>query len=40
MADLVTPNIKEASILLGGMVLETVADMRRAAKSIYDMGPR
>jgi len=40
MADLVTPNIKEASILLGGMVLKTVADMRHAAKSIYDMGPR
>uniref|UniRef100_A0A7C8Z5Y6 thiamine phosphate synthase n=1 Tax=Opuntia streptacantha TaxID=393608 RepID=A0A7C8Z5Y6_OPUST len=40
MADLATPNIKEASILLGGMVLKTVADMRHAAKSIYDMGPR
>ncbi|XP_074275015.1 thiamine biosynthetic bifunctional enzyme TH1, chloroplastic [Silene latifolia] len=40
MADLVTPNIKEASVLLGGMQLETVDDMRRAAKLIYDMGPR
>ncbi|KAH9625592.1 hypothetical protein KSS87_017067 [Heliosperma pusillum] len=40
MADLVTPNLKEASVLLGGMQLETVGDMRRAAKLIYDMGPR
>lgn len=38
--DLVTPNLKEASILLGGMHLETVADMQHAAKLIYDMGPR
>lgn len=40
MADIVTPNLKEASALLGGMRLETVDDMRSAAKSIYDMGPR
>ncbi|KAL9246147.1 hypothetical protein vseg_019720 [Gypsophila vaccaria] len=40
MADLVTPNLREASVLLGGMQLETVNDMRRAAKLIYDMGPR
>ncbi|KAL2906677.1 Thiamine biosynthetic bifunctional enzyme TH1 chloroplastic [Bienertia sinuspersici] len=40
MADLVTPNLKEASSLIGGMRLETVADMRSAAKLIYDMGPR
>ncbi|KAA8536560.1 hypothetical protein F0562_029038 [Nyssa sinensis] len=40
MADIVTPNLKEASALLGGMQLETVGDMRSAAKSIHDMGPR
>ncbi|KAL2511866.1 Thiamine biosynthetic bifunctional enzyme TH1 [Abeliophyllum distichum] len=40
MADIVTPNLKEASALLGGVPLETVADMRSAAKSIHDIGPR
>ena len=40
IADIVTPNLKEASALLGGVQLETVADMRAAAKSIHDMGPR
>lgn len=40
MADIVTPNLKEASALLGGVSLETVADMRSAAKSIHDIGPR
>ncbi|KAF5939206.1 hypothetical protein HYC85_023465 [Camellia sinensis] len=40
MADIVTPNLKEASALLGGVQLETVDDMRSAAKSIHDMGPR
>nr|GEU80943.1 thiamine biosynthetic bifunctional enzyme TH1, chloroplastic isoform X1 [Tanacetum cinerariifolium] len=40
MADIVTPNLKEASALLGGLQLETVTDMRTAAKSLHDMGPR
>lgn len=40
LTDLVTPNLKEASLLLGGMHLETVDDMRSAAKLIYNMGPR
>lgn len=40
MADIVTPNLREASALLGGMPVETVADMRSAAKAIYDIGPR
>ncbi|CAL5349899.1 unnamed protein product [Camellia sinensis] len=40
MADIVTPNLKEASALLGGVQVETVDDMRSAAKSIHDMGPR
>ncbi|XP_073120891.1 thiamine biosynthetic bifunctional enzyme TH1, chloroplastic [Henckelia pumila] len=40
LADIVTPNLREASTLLGGLPLETVADMRSAAKSIHDIGPR
>ncbi|WOL02374.1 putative thiamine biosynthetic bifunctional enzyme, chloroplastic [Canna indica] len=40
MADIVTPNLKEASAILGGVSLRTVADMRSAAKSIHDLGPR
>ncbi|XP_058097286.1 thiamine biosynthetic bifunctional enzyme TH1, chloroplastic isoform X2 [Magnolia sinica] len=40
MADIVTPNLKEASALLGGVLLETVADMCSAAKSIHSLGPR
>ncbi|KAF6139375.1 hypothetical protein GIB67_026217 [Kingdonia uniflora] len=40
MADIVTPNLKEASALLGGVELKTVADMHFAAKAIHDLGPR
>ncbi|KAI3445621.1 hypothetical protein Pfo_002286 [Paulownia fortunei] len=40
LADIVTPNLREASALLGGAPLQTVADMRSAAKSIHDIGPR
>ncbi|XP_010246307.1 PREDICTED: thiamine biosynthetic bifunctional enzyme TH1, chloroplastic isoform X1 [Nelumbo nucifera] len=40
MADIVTPNLKEASALLGGVQLETVSDMYSAAKSIQSLGPR
>lgn len=40
LADIVTPNLREASALLGDIPLETVADMRSAAKSIHDIGPR
>ncbi|KVI11032.1 thiamine biosynthetic bifunctional enzyme TH1, chloroplastic-like isoform X1 [Cynara cardunculus var. scolymus] len=40
MADIVTPNLKEASALLGGLQLKTVTDMRSAAKSLHNMGPR
>ncbi|CAK7357058.1 unnamed protein product [Dovyalis caffra] len=40
MADIVTPNIKEASALLGGIHLETVADMCNAAKLLHALGPR
>jgi hydroxymethylpyrimidine kinase/phosphomethylpyrimidine kinase/thiamine-phosphate diphosphorylase len=40
MADIITPNLKEASALLGGRQLQTVSDMRSAAKLLHDMGPR
>ncbi|KAF3444464.1 hypothetical protein FNV43_RR14156 [Rhamnella rubrinervis] len=40
MADIVTPNLKEASALLGGLKVETVSDMHSAAKLLHDMGPR
>ncbi|KAK6945629.1 Thiamine phosphate synthase/TenI [Dillenia turbinata] len=39
-ADLVTPNLKEASALLGCPQIQTLADMRSAAKLIYNMGPQ
>ncbi|XP_031272385.1 thiamine biosynthetic bifunctional enzyme TH1, chloroplastic-like isoform X1 [Pistacia vera] len=39
MADIVTPNVKEASALLG-MQVATVADMRSAAKLLHNLGPR
>ncbi|XP_028800917.1 thiamine biosynthetic bifunctional enzyme TH1, chloroplastic-like isoform X1 [Neltuma alba] len=40
LANIVTPNIKEASVLLGGVPVRSVSDMRAAAKLIHDMGPR
>ncbi|MQL71168.1 hypothetical protein Taro_003442 [Colocasia esculenta] len=40
MADIVTPNLKEASTILGGLRLETIADMYSAARSIHKLGPR
>lgn len=40
MADLITPNLKEASALLDGMQMKTVADMCSAAKLLHQMGPR
>lgn len=40
MADIVTPNLKEASVLLGDVPLKSVSDMRAAAKLIHDLGPR
>ncbi|KAG9447464.1 hypothetical protein H6P81_013592 [Aristolochia fimbriata] len=40
MADIVTPNLKEAAALLGGLRLETVADMHHAARCIYNLGPK
>ncbi|KAK7412039.1 hypothetical protein VNO78_03485 [Psophocarpus tetragonolobus] len=40
ITDIVTPNLKEASALLGGLPLHSVSDMRTAAKLIHDLGPR
>ncbi|KAE9591901.1 putative transferase [Lupinus albus] len=40
MADIVTPNIKEASALLNNVPLKSVSDMRDAAKLIHELGPR
>jgi hydroxymethylpyrimidine kinase/phosphomethylpyrimidine kinase/thiamine-phosphate diphosphorylase len=40
IADIITPNVKEASALLDGFRIETVAEMRSAAKSLHEMGPR
>lgn len=40
IADIVTPNLKEASALLDGLKILTVSDMRSAAKLLHDMGPR
>ncbi|XP_021286161.1 thiamine biosynthetic bifunctional enzyme TH1, chloroplastic isoform X2 [Herrania umbratica] len=40
MADIITPNLKEASALLDGVQLETVDDLRCAARLLYDMGPK
>ncbi|KAF8104977.1 hypothetical protein N665_0165s0062 [Sinapis alba] len=40
VADIITPNVKEASALLGGVPIQTVAEMRSAAKSLHEMGPR
>ncbi|KAM0939901.1 putative transferase [Dioscorea sansibarensis] len=40
LADIVTPNLKEASALLGGCSLKSVTDMYSAAKSIHSLGPR
>ncbi|BFG19853.1 hypothetical protein CerSpe_061270 [Prunus speciosa] len=40
MADIITPNLKEASALLDGVKIKTVSDMRSAAKLLHDMGAR
>lgn len=40
MSEIVTPNLKEASALVGGEPLGTIADMCAAAKSIHKLGPR
>jgi hydroxymethylpyrimidine/phosphomethylpyrimidine kinase len=39
-AMLVTPNIPEAEVLLGGRAIRSLDDMREAAARIRDLGPR
>ena len=39
LALLVTPNLHEASVLTG-LKIRSIQEMRRAARSIYEMGPR
>lgn len=38
LAEVITPNMPEASILLGGRKLQTVDDLYQAAKDLYDLG--
>ncbi|OMP01609.1 Thiamine phosphate synthase [Corchorus olitorius] len=40
MAGIITPNLKETSALLDGIKLETVDDMRSAARLLHNMGPK
>lgn len=40
LADLVTPNLPEAAAIIGGDPVTTVAEMREAAESIHQLGPR
>lgn len=40
MADLVTPNLPEASALIGGENVVNISDMREAAQAIHALGPR
>ncbi|BBG96149.1 thiamin biosynthesis protein, putative [Prunus dulcis] len=40
MANIITPNLKEASALLDGVKIKTVSDMRSAAKLLHDKGAR
>lgn len=40
LATVVTPNLPEAAVLLGGGTFGTVADMERAARGIAALGPR
>jgi hydroxymethylpyrimidine/phosphomethylpyrimidine kinase len=36
----VTPNLPEASAIIGGDPVTTVAEMREAAEAIHQLGPR
>ncbi|MDT2864370.1 bifunctional hydroxymethylpyrimidine kinase/phosphomethylpyrimidine kinase [Vagococcus carniphilus] len=40
LADIVTPNLVEARILANMEVIETKAQLKEAAKKIYDLGPQ
>lgn len=38
MAEIITPNVPEASLLLGGRNLESVEDLKQAAMDLYQLG--
>ncbi|MCX7823541.1 MAG: bifunctional hydroxymethylpyrimidine kinase/phosphomethylpyrimidine kinase [Syntrophobacterales bacterium] len=40
LAYVVTPNIPEAQAILGGIVIDSLDEMKEAAKGIYKLGPR
>ncbi|MGM8212504.1 bifunctional hydroxymethylpyrimidine kinase/phosphomethylpyrimidine kinase [Virgibacillus sp. W0430] len=40
LATIITPNMPEASILLGGRVLNNVEDLKQAAIDLHDLGPK
>lgn len=40
LAEIITPNIPEAEVLLGGGSIKTTADMRAAARALRTLGPR
>lgn len=39
LATIITPNMPEASYLLGGKEMKTVDDLKHAAKSLHEFGP-
>lgn len=40
LAEVVTPNLPEAGVLLDGMPIRSLDDMRRAARALHALGPR
>ncbi|PID15401.1 bifunctional hydroxymethylpyrimidine kinase/phosphomethylpyrimidine kinase [Sporosarcina sp. P34] len=40
LATIITPNMPEASYLLGGMDLKSVADLKEAARRLFEFGPK
>ncbi len=40
LAEIITPNLPEAEVLLGGAPIRTLADMHAAARALHQLGPR
>ncbi|HEY9250856.1 MAG TPA: bifunctional hydroxymethylpyrimidine kinase/phosphomethylpyrimidine kinase, partial [Rariglobus sp.] len=40
LAEIITPNLPEAEVLLGGRPLRSLDDMRAAARALHRLGPR
>lgn len=40
LAEIITPNLPEAEVLLDGRPIRTLADMRDAARALHRLGPR